>query len=891
MERHFFRRLLRVPRPPRAQAARDVDEEIRHHLECRTEELIAEGLSPEAARRRAEREFGDVEAARAALGPPAEARIRRRRLRRWADDLVRDAAYAWRSLSAARGFAAVAILTLALGIGANTAIFSVAEAVLFRPLPWPAPDRVMAVSELEIGGHPSVNITTATFIDWRNEGESLSALGAYSFPLALALEGDAGEPPELVQTVSMTPDAFRALGASPVLGRTFTAEEGQPGAPRVAVLSHGLWTRRFGGRESVLGETIALDDVDRTVVGVMGPEFAFPHDGVDVWLAVRLPAASDGENRETHRWRGVGRLADGVTPERADAELDAISARLADEFPAEMADFRATVEPWRSALTGDVEPLVWVLLGVVGIVLLIACANLANLFLSRLAARTGELAVRSALGAGRTRLVRQLLVESLLIAAGGLLLGIALGAAGMRGFVALAPEDIPLLDTVRLDRTVLLVAAVTTGLGTLLFGLLPAFRSSRVDPAEALREGARSGTSRGSARLRAGIVVAQVALAVLLLVGAGLLTRSLTALRSVDYGFEPDGLLAVGTRLPAARYPDRPEQDGFYERLMSRVDALPSVESVAGTTEPPIVGYQMTFSFQIRSRPRPADDPYEEDRDLRAVTPGYFRTMGMRILRGRGIEATDRAEAPGVVVINRALAEAEWPGGDPVGERIRFDEEGPWFEVVGVVNDARHRTPERALPALYLPFAQRPWSWMRWLTLMVRAGGDPGALVPPIEEAVWELDDRLPVELATPVPALYAESRARNTFATALLTAFAGLALLLGAVGLYGTLSYAVAQRRRELGIRMALGARRRRVTASVVGNGLKLAGLGLAIGVPGALALGRLLESLLYGVGTRDPLTFLLVPPVLLAAAALAAWVPARRAAGVEPAAVLREA
>jgi len=885
-----WRRLIRVPRPVARQAREDVDAEIAFHLDMRTDELVAAGLEPDEARARAEREFGSSERARRRLEPGAARRERRRRLGRLLEELRADVRYAMRGLTGSPGFAAVSVLTLGLAIGANAAIFSVADAVLFRPLPYAEPDRLVAVWEHQLGESERNHISSATLIDWVSEQTTMSVFGAYSFPLGQALAGE-GEAQE-VQVLWMTPTAFQALGVTPVLGRLFTGEEGVPGAPRVAVLSFRLWRDRYGRDPDVVGGTINLDDVDYTVVGVMGPEFDFPHLGIDVWLGLRFARTSDGQPRASHQWRAIGRLAPGVTAERADAELDAISARLELEHPAEMEDWRANVEPFRASLTSDVRPLVGVLLGVVAIVLLVACANLANLFLARHAARSRELAVRSALGAGRGRLVRQLAAESGLIALAGAGVGLLLAVGGMRALVALAPADIPLLDGVRLDRPVLAFAMGTTVLAILLFGLLPASRAARTDPMDALAEGGvRTAGGTAQRRLRSAILVAQVALSLVLLFGAGLLTRSLIRLQRVDYGFEPDGLAVAWTRLPTSRYPTIVEQNAFYEPLLERVAGLPGVRSVAGTSEPPVIGYQMTFGFAVEGRPTSANDRMYAARDVRAVTPGYFETMRIALRAGRAFAETDRADAPWVAVLGESLAQEVWRGGDPIGERISFrGPEGPWYEVVGVVADVRHRSPREALPAIYIPWEQRSWPWMSWLALVVRTDGDPRALVRPIEEAVWALDGRIPIPLDTPVASLYARSRAQSRFATALLVSFAALALLLGAIGLYGLLSYTVSQRRQEIGIRVALGAGKGRIARWVLWDGLRLCAVGIAIGLAASLGLARFLDSLLFGVSARDLPTLGSVAGLLLSVAVVAAWRPAHRAARTPPASVLRE-
>ncbi|MDX1577322.1 MAG: ABC transporter permease [Gemmatimonadota bacterium] len=886
-----WRRILRVPRPVDRQAREDVEAEIRFHLDSRTEELVAGGLDREAARARAEREFGDVRAAREILVPQARRRERRARLGAWTGELRRDLVRSVRGLRRTPAFTLVAVTTLALAIGATTGIFSVANAVLFRPLPYADPDRIVQVMEAEEPENPRNHISSATYIDWRNEAASFEAFGAYGFQLPLVLT-EPGAPPQQVETVAMTPAAFRVLGARPALGRLFTPEEGRPGSPRSVVLSWSLWRTRFGGDESVLGRRIALDDQAYEVVGVMGPRFGFPDHDVQAWPSLRFAAASEGANRRAHQWSAIGRLAPGVPAERADAELDAISARLEAAHPESMTGWRAYVVPFRADLTRSVRPLVWILLAVVGVVLLVACANLANLMLARFTARRRELAVRSALGAGRGRLVRAALVESAVLSAVGGALGVALAIAFTRLFVALAPPDIPLLATTRADPAVLGFALAATIASTVLFGLLPALRSTRVDPAAVLAEGRRGeGGGRSETRLRSAILVSEVALSSWLLIGAGLLVRTMIELHSVDLGFEPEGLTAVTIRLPTSAYPTREEQRSFFDPLSERLRALPGVEAVAGTTEPPVVGYQMTFGYAVASQPRSGPDPMEDPVQLRAVTPGSFETVRQPVLAGRPFAEADGDGAPAVAIVNASLADRHWPGTSPVGDRMSTEgPEGPWYRIVGVVADTRHRGAMPAEPALYVPFDQRAWSWMSWQTLLLRTS--EGMEVPrgAVDEAIWSLDASLVAERFAPVPDLYAESRARSRFAAQLMVAFAGVALLLGAVGLYGVLAYGVARRRIEIGVRMALGAGKGAIARLVLYRGLALAAVGLSLGVGTALLATRALESLLFGVPPRDPWTFAAVPCLLLAVAALAAWLPARRAADTEPARVLRE-
>ena len=886
-----WKRSLRIERPVDRQAAADVEAELEFHLEARTDDLVAAGLTRAEARGRAEREFGDLTAARDALVPRARTAERRRRVGRWIDGIARDAREAMRGLRGAPAFTAVAVATLALSIGASTGIFSVANAVLFRPLPYPDPDRVVQVNESEEPEFPRNHISSATYIDWRNGARSFAEFGAYGVQLPLVMTGPDMRPRQ-VQSTMMTPAAFRALGVSPVLGRLFREEEGTPGSPRVVVISWDFWQSQFGGDPDVLGTLITLDDQEYEVVGVMGPTFAFPDYDIEVWPSLRFAATSDGQNRQAHQWAAIGRLAPGVSVEAAEAELDAISARLEMEFPAEMTNWRARVRTFRADLTRTVRPLVWVLMGVVVTVLLVACANLANLMLARFTASRREMAMRSALGAGRARLIRRVLVETgaLAVLGGGIGLAVAVGL--MRVFVSLAPPDIPLLAATRLDGAVLGFASLATVASLTLFGLIPALRSTRVDPATALRDHGR-GTSGGRAqtRLRSIILVSQIAMSSLLLIGAGLLVRTTTELQSLDLGYEIDGIAAATLRLPQAAYPTSADQTVFFETLREGLLGIPGVEDVAATSEPPVVGYQMSFGYAVEGQPRSGPRPMEQARQLRAVTAPYFDVLRQPIISGRTFRETDVAGSAPVAIINESMARLHWPLGDAVGGRISTaSPEGPWMEIVGVVGDTYHRGALEPEPAFYVPWNQKAWDWLTWQTFMIRTSVPSATLRGAVDEAVWAVDRSLALERFVEVEVLYAGSRASSRFAMQLLVGFAVVAMLLGAIGLYGVLAYSVGLRRQEIGVRMALGAGRTSISGMVVRDGLRLSLLGLAIGL-GAAALGtRFLESLLYGVGTRDPLTFLAIPALLLGVTAFASWLPARRAAGTDPATVLRD-
>jgi len=884
------RRLLRLPRELRRQVVDDVDAEIRFHLDSRVDELMAGGMEREAAERRAREEFGDVQEARRALGARTARTERRRRRLVWLRQLGTDLRYGWRKLRARPGFAVTAILTFALGIGATTAIFSVMYAVLLRPLPYPRSDRLVQLWDVHPGGDDHNVVSSGNYLAWRDRADSFRDLGAYGQNFGLGLVGKTGEPVHVVAT-TITPSTFRILGASAAAGRIFTAREGRPDGGAVALLSYRLWQTRFGGDTAVIGRSVDLNDAERTIVGVMPPTFAFPNPRVDVWLP-RAFGARDRSTHDSHQWRVIGRLRDGVTLRKARAEIRVITDQLRRRYPEAMEGWGVNVVPFRSDLVAGVRPLLLALFAMVVLVLLITCANLANLLLARALGREREVAVRAALGAGRVRLVRQFLTESLVVSLLGSALGVGVVALALPGLLTLIPPDIPLLTRVRIDPVVLAFSTAVTMGATLLFGLVPALRVTAADPAGALgtRGGGRAGP--GGSRIRSGLLVVEVALSVVLLVGTGLLVRSFLNLRDADPGVEPDHVLAATVDVPSSRYPDSGAQTAFYRHLLDRVAALPGVVSAAGTAEPPVVGYDMTFSFAIRGRPSPRADGMERDVPVRAVTPGYFATMGIPLERGRAFDDRDRPESPHVAVINRALARRSWPDRNPMGQRLSFGgPTGPdWWEVVGVVGDVKNRGADLpAQPAIYIPRAQKPWDWMSWLTVVARTRGDPTALANPFRRTLWDLDDRLPVQQLTTMKGIYAESSARRRFAATLVGAFGALALVLGLTGAYGVLSYTVGERRREFGVRMALGASRTGIAASVVGRGLRLALVGTAIGLAGALWLSRYLRSLLFEVAPTDGLTVLGVPVLVLLVAALAAYVPALRATRIDPAEALR--
>ena len=805
--------------------------------------------------------------------------------------LSQDLRYALRSLVRWPGFTMVVVLTLALGIGANAAIFSVVNAVLLRPLPYADPDRLVFVFGTPTDGD-SAKVGAASsypdFVDFRQRARSFSQLGAMSTQQT-TVTGKSFEP-AIVSGSPVTANLLPMLGVAPALGRTFAEDEDRPGAAPVVVVSDEFWRQRLNADPNVIGSSVSLNGRPATIIGVMPPRFAFP-GGTVLWFPAADP--NDAQSRGRHSYYVVGRLADGVTEAVANREVAGIARQLEIENPAANAKRGARVESLREAIVGDVRPALMVLLGSVGLVLLIVCVNVANLFLARAAARTREVAVRTALGAARGRLARQFLTESFVITAIGATLGLGVAYWGSKLLVSRAPRTIPRANEIAIDANVLLFLLGLAAVTAVIFGVLPALQMSRGVPIDALREGGR-GMRGGLARrgLRQALVVSEVALAVVLVVGAALLVKSFWRMQRVDPGFVPDRMLVVQIQLPQSRYggfadADRVRQ--FYADLYSRLSNRPEVQSVAIAMQHPLSpGWTSSFTIAGREPPVHGQEP---ESSIRPVMPGYFRAVGAKLLRGREIQESDGVGAPGVVVINEAFARLHFPNEDPIGRRL---ERASWwrgmpssYEIIGVVADERFRGPRAAAdPATYYSLAQFTFN-DNWL--LVRTKGDPSAFVPTLRQTVWAMDRDLPLENVQTMNEILGDSVADSRFNTALLSLFAVVALLLAAIGIYGVLAYTVAQRTSEIGIRMALGAPRSSVLRLVVGNGLALTLVGVAIGAAGAVVATRALERLVFGVSTTDPSVFALVALALTAVALCAALVPALRASRVDPIVALR--
>ena len=875
----------------------DVDDELEFHIDMIAARLVEQGMEPDRARARAREEFGDVERARALCEGIGAEQERRHEWAELLDSVRKDVRFALRSLRRAPGFTATIVITLALGIGASTAIFSIVRGVLLRPLPFAAPERLVRIWETSPRGDDHNVVSIGNYVSWRERTASFSAIGAHLTPFSVTLV-EAGEPSRLT-TADVTPSVMQVLGARAALGRAFTPDDDN-GDGRAVVLSHQFWVRRFGADSGVVGRRLMINDAPYTVLGVMPPTFEFPAAGVDIWRPVTL-GHIDPNERRSHNWYVVARLAPDATLRTASAEMRAIAGALAREYPQYMKGFGTSVVSMTDDMVATVRPMLFILLAGATLLLVVACANIANLLLARAVGRRREMAVRGALGAGRARLVRQLLTESVVIALVGGTLGVVVAAALTRALPALAPSDIPRLSAVRIDGAVLAYALTITLASGLLFGLAPVVRTfwpARHGGASlhlARRAAGDRGGSGRQAAIRSILLVGELAISLVLLSGAGLLLRSAYRLASIDYGYRAAGLAAASFDLPRARYDGNDRHVELYDRLIAGASELPHVTGVAGTSEELGTSATMTFSFAIEGRPSRTASGREEAQALRVVAGDYFRVMGIPVRRGRAFAPTDRTDSPPVAIVNESLARLLWSRLDPVGSRLSFiGPSGPWIQVVGVVGDTRSNAADAAaVPAMYVPFSQKRWPWLTWMTLVIRTDGadDTNTLGSSLRGLVRQIDSRLPIQSLATVPGLYRESVARRRFATMLTGAFAALALLLGMVGMYGVLSYGVVQRRREFGIRLALGARASQVTGAVVREALALAAIALIVGITASLGLTRLLSGLLYETSPRDPVTFAAVAAVVAVVAVAAAWVPARRATRIDPAMTIRDA
>ncbi len=796
------------------------------------------------------------------------------------DSLLQDLRYATRTLLKSPGFTIVAVLTLALGIGANSAIFSVVNAVLLRPLPYAEPDRLVAASP---------GLMLGEYLLARTEPQSFQQVALYRPDVGLNLS-HGGNPERLTGAYAST-NLFATLGVQPLLGRTPVPGEDQPGQAQVVVLSHGLWQQRFGADPGVIGREIRIDGEPRVVIGVMRPGFHFPSAGTQLWIPFVLDPGA-----VVALWGGgggqvVARLKPGVTHAQAQAEMRALGPRFreANRLWTPDEDYRSDTQvvPLREHMVGDVRTRLLVVLGAVGCVLLIACANVTNLLLARASARQREVALRTALGAGRGRLVRQLLTESVLLAAVSGVVGLLLAYWGVNLLVASLPADTPRLAEIGINGWVLAFTLGISLLTGLIFGLFPALRASRPDLQASLKASGRAaGIGSRERRLSSVLVASEVALAVVLVIGAGLLVRSFWELLQVDPGFRAGNAVSARITPPDVRYGDAAQQRSFYRELLQRVEALPGVRSAEAVNELPLVGGVASFAFEVEGVPYVTGAaPTAGDRK---VTPGYVRAMAIPLLQGRALTEADREGAPEVALVNQTMAREFWPGESPVGKRFKpVWWRDKWLTVVGVVGDVKHDgLASEARPEIYRPFVQEPTSAM---TLVVHTTSSPRALATNLRAAVAAVDPEVPISDIRTADQLISASVAIPRFTMLLLAGFAAVALLLGAVGIYGVISYAVSRRTQEIGVRMALGARAGDVLGMVVRQGVGVALIGTVIGLVAAFAATRVLASLLFGVSTTDPLIFAAVPLLLVGVALLASYLPARRAARVDPMIALR--
>lgn len=868
------------------RVAGNVDAEFAFHLEARTQALVAQGWEPAAARAEAIRRFGDVDDARRYCEYTDKRRMTRMLRFEYARELLHDLRHAARSLRKAPAFTFFAVLTLALGIGANTSIFSVVRGILLRPMPFAEPGQ-LATLWSTAGGRSYPYFSPLNLADIKAQNRTFAALAFFNTDAAV-LTGR-GEPVRL-HVGSVSADLFDVLGVRPIAGRvTFTAAEDAENGANAVLLNETLWRTRFGADTTIVGTSVMLDGRAYPVVGIVPAASAWPADA-QIWLPLQINPQK--VSRGAVYVQAVGRVKPGVTIAAASADVGAIMTRLAAEYPGANKGVGAEVRELRGAVTGPVEGPLVILLAAVTLVLLIACVNVANLLLVRGVGRAPEMAVRAALGAGRGRLARQLVAESLLLAALGGVVGTVVAWLATRGLIAMAPSSIPRLDAVHMDATVLAVALGLTLITGLVFGLVPARQVVRASVSDTLREGGRGARGgRASTRARSTLVVAEVALAVMLVVGAGLLVQSFRRLMDVDPGFRTDHIVAFSVSLPGATYAEPARMDAFVTDLMTRLQAQPGVRDAGLVMALPLTPFSFGFSFLIDEHPKPADGE-EPVAQVRVASSGYFTTLGIPIVRGRGFNDHDRTGETPVLLITEQAARQFFPNDDPIGKHVRMgwgDGKGGRVggEIVGVVRDVKPSSlAAAARPQIYLPFAQREVSSF---AVVMRATGDPAAVLRGAGQALHAIDPNLPMTDPRTMDAVVSASVAQPRFYMTLLAAFAALALVLSAIGIYGVIAYIVGQRSREIGIRIALGASARTVLAMVLREGVAMTATGLVLGIAGALALTRFMSRLLFEVTPTDPATYGTTIGVLVGVAVAASLAPAIRAAREDPTVAMR--
>lgn len=869
-----------------ADPHRDVDDELAFHLAMRVEEFERQGMTREAAEEAARERFGRYGAVREECRELGRRRVTRRRRTLQLAALRRDVGYAFRGLAANRVFALTIVLTLALGIGAATSVFSVAHGVLLRPLPYRDADALVRLwSKNDERGLEFFSVSPADFRDWREQNRVFTAMGAFERQHGAILSR--GAEPQEVEVAAVSPAVFPLLGTSALRGRALVDGDAGSGAPKVVVLSHGAWAARFGSDSAIIGSDVLLDGERHEIVGVMPPRFAVPGTSAELWTPLSLAGAS--EDHSNRYLRVLARLAPGATPDQARLQMDVVARRLGKKHPETNGLWSVNLLPVPEMVVGSSFRLaVLALLGVVGFVLLIACANSANLQLARGAGRRREFAVRAALGATRGRIVRQLLTESLLIGLLATAAGCALAYGGLGVLRAVGTEIVPRLDEVRLDAPVLAFSAMVALGSALLFGLLPALRASRSEVGDVLRTGGR-GTGRTAMAhgLRSAFVVAQIALSSVLLIGASLMMRSFVRLQSVDVGFEANGVAVFPLHLPASSYSDEARAAAFQDAVLQRVRRTPGVVSAGAVSNAPFAGPSTGLVFNEEGVGDARDQSL--DADYRVITPGYLQTLGVRLIGGRDFSSEDRAGAPGTVLVSESMARRHWPRGDAIGRRLRLGdrERGPVVTIVGVVGDVRYQSLEDELrPMIYFSSLARPERAMA-IVYRVRGGATThaGAV-----QAIRAIDPSLPLPGVSLMSSLVAEATATRRFALALFAIFASVALVLATVGVYGVMAYLVRQQEHEFGVRIALGAAPRALVGAVVGTAFRLAVAGVVVGLAVAWALTRSIEALLFEVSATDPAIFAGVATLLAGVAVVASLVPARRASRADPLTAMRE-
>jgi putative ABC transport system permease protein len=868
----------------------DIVDELAQHVAEHYTELVASGVPDSDAIGRALAPLDDpahvaAEIARADR-PRAAAPLPPAERSNVLVDIGRDVRYAARLLRRTPGFTAVALATLALGIGANTAIFSVVNAVLLRPLPYASPERLVMVGDRGPDGAAG-NVGYSTFLDWRDRSRTFEEMALVrSWTPTLLANGE----PERIGGMRVSANFFHTLGVRPAIGRDFRADEDTPNGWRVLILSDGLWRRRFNGDPSAIGRVISMNDLQFTIIGVMPPAFE-PliserfYRRADMWALVGYDRSQPFACRSCQHLKAIARLKDGVSLGTAIKDLDDVQAQLRREFPAEYSPDLMTAVPLSEVLTGDVKPALAVLMGAVAFVLLIACANVANLMLARLARREHDLALRAALGASRSRLVRQLLVESALVAGGSALLGIAISAVAVPALVRLAPAAMSRMTGANLDLRVLGFSAMLSVATAFVFGLVPAIRASRINLQASIHGDTRKTAHAPTSIARRVLVAADVALAVVLLIGAGLMIKSVGRLLDVHPGFDPDHVLTMQISMVGQPYRKDEAVVAKTEEMVAKLRSLPGVEAVAAAGQIPLGGNGDTWGFHVEHRAWGPEDPSVE---RYSVTPDYFKVMRIPLRRGRLITDADRAGVDRVMVIGERAADRIWPGADPIGQRVKIGGlEGPWYTIVGIVGDVRHKA--LAAPTTMQMYTSQAQLTDSFLTFVIRAAGDPSALAGAARQTIWSVASDVPVYEVAALSDLVAKSVGPRRFMMVLLELFGAVALLMTAIGVYGVIAYSVAERTREIGIRAALGASSRDIVRLIVGGGMAIVGGGLVVGVAVAVAVTRYLEGSLFNVSATDPSTFGAVAVVLMLVALAAQCVPVVRAMRVEPTVALR--